>query len=113
MIPFSTLIMFRYPLLKSGDYSSGRLQPYAAVGPGLFFYHASADFRPAVPKEVTENGYSVGLDVRVGITWLLSARVGVFGEYRYTYFRIDESFLDRFGADIATNSLLCGLSFRF
>ena len=113
VIPLSTLVMFRYPLFRSSDYSSGRLQPYAAIGPGFFFYHASADFRPRVPKEVNENGYSVGIDVRAGLTLLLTRRVGVFGEYRYTYFTIDENFLDRFGVGIETNHLLCGLSFRF
>ncbi|HVO68018.1 MAG TPA: outer membrane beta-barrel protein [Syntrophales bacterium] len=113
VIPLSAMLMFRYPAFKSSEYPNGRLQPYVAFGPGLFFYHATVDFQPELQREVTENSFSAGIDARAGLTWMFSEHWGFFGEYRYTYFKIDEDFLDNFSATMETSHWLLGLSYRF
>jgi hypothetical protein len=44
--------MLRIPLLENRDFPRGRIQPYAALGIGIFFYDISVAFRPDAFKHL-------------------------------------------------------------
>jgi opacity protein-like surface antigen len=119
--PMSFLFMFRLPLARSAQFPYGRFQPYAAVGPALFFSECEVDVEPQISDEISDSGDDFGLDVRAGFAWLFIPNIAVFFEYRFTYFRqeIDEEFFGVFDTEISsaqslsTHHLLLGLSFRF
>ncbi len=131
LIPVSTLLMLRWPLLTSDDFPKGRLQPYVGIGPGLFISNFEADFRPAVAEEVSEWILDIGLDVRAGLAWQFYRHLALFGEYRFTYVELDfeqggcltfACALTPFASDatrrtaeatLNTHHFLMGVSFRF
>ncbi len=123
LVPFSTLVMVRYPLLVTEALPKGRLQPYLGIGPSFAIYQdASVDFRPGLPTEVNGVSSDVGLDLRVGVAWQFHRHFALFGEYRYTSFSVDienEPFVLPFGnfqsinGDINTQHFQLGVSFRF
>jgi opacity protein-like surface antigen len=123
VIPLSLLLMLRYPLFKSEKFRNGRIQPYAAIGPGLFYSHAKADFRPDLTEKISGDSYKIGLDVRAGLAWQFHKHLALFGEYRYTDFSIDLKQSDilyglagtkeTMKTQLATNHFLIGLSYRF
>ncbi len=123
-IPLSLLLMLRYPLFKSEKFPHGRIQPYGAVGPGFFYSHARLDFRPNLPEKISGDSYEVGLDIRAGLSWQLHKHWAIFGEYRYTDFKINFTNSDfLFGllagteesvkTKLKTNHFLLGISYRF
>jgi hypothetical protein len=118
--PFSFLFMFRLPLSRSPEFPYGRFQPYAAVGPAVFFSDAEVDLEPPASDEVSESAADLGLDVRAGFAWLMVPTVALLFEYRFTYFRQDiEDDFESIDAEISsaqslsTHHLLLGFSFRF
>jgi opacity protein-like surface antigen len=125
VIPLSLLLMLRLPLFKSEKFPNGRIQPYGAIGPGLFFSHSRADFRPNLPEKISGDDAGIGLDLRAGLSWQFHRHWAIFGEYRYTDVKIDftqEDSLAIFslsGTDesmkthLKTNHFLAGISYRF
>lgn len=123
IFPLSFLVMFRGSLLQSPEHPHGRLQPYAAVGPSLFFSDTQVDLRPAVSQRVNTSATNVGLDVRAGIALEVAPQIAIFAEYRFTYFEqhLDETtdlgFFSTLDATSRTTYLthhaLIGVSFRF
>jgi hypothetical protein len=114
VIPLSLLVMLRIPLLENKDFPHGKLQPYAALGGGLFFYDISVDFRPDASKELGDSGPIPGLDARAGLTWQFHKHVGLFGEYRYTYFEIDHAYsAEGIKTNLGTHHWLLGISYRY
>jgi opacity protein-like surface antigen len=126
LIPLSGLLMFRLPLSVDGTFSKGRFQPYAGIGPTYTIADISVDFRPDLQQEVDETFANWGLDFRAGLCWLFTENIGIFVEYRYL--RVDLEWDDSPGAelilfgsdevteveaDIETQSILGGLTFRF
>ncbi len=118
----SFLMMLRWPLLTSEDFPKGRLQPYAGIGPGIFFADLTADFRPTVSERVDEFVAELGLDLRGGLAWLLNPRWAIFAEYRFTHFGADSDVdvpFPGFGTDervettLSTYHALGGVSVRF
>lgn len=123
VFPFSTLIMVRFPVLRSRRHPFGQIQPYLAVGPSLFYWDAKLDLRPEIPEKISDNYVDIGVDARAGIAWEFARHLAVFAEYRFTYFEQDledgidtccyRVVLSTADMDILTHHLLVGLSLRF
>jgi opacity protein-like surface antigen len=109
--------MLRYPLLKSADFPNGRLQPYFTIGPAVFVAHAE-DNGNFTPSNQDDTDASVGVKLGLGVTWLFTRNIGIFGEYRYTHFSPEFTFNDpggnaKLSTDINTHYVIVGASFRF
>lgn len=83
VIPFSVLLMLRWPLFESDEFPRGKLQPYVGFGPALFFSHASID-APSPIADLKKNGNDFGFDLRVGLAWQIHKAFAMFSEYRFT-----------------------------
>src|SRR5262249_23122333 len=135
-VPITPLLMVRIPIGFSERFPGGRVQPYAAIGPGFTISHAHAnldDLRDTFSgfntrlDDVSDDAFDVGLDARGGLAVQLGRRFALFGEYRYT--RIEPKFkdsvetVDNAGNDfntrieikpeLATHHIVFGASFRF
>jgi opacity protein-like surface antigen len=123
VVPISFLVMLRLPLFKSEKFPHGRIQPYAAIGPSLYYAHARADFRPELPEKISGDDSDVTADMRAGLSWQIHKHWAIFGEYRYTDIKIDftnTDFLFGFAGSkesmktkLKTNHALVGISYRF
>lgn len=100
------MLVARYGFLRDSEVPFGRLQPYVAVGPALFFasQEPAAEVRAALPgppiiiqsvKSGTDSDVALALAVDAGVRWMASKNVSidVFFKYRfaepsfhYTYF---------------------------
>ena len=110
VVPLSVLLMLRYP----GE----RLQPYAGIGPGIFFMDADGDLNDAGINDFSDKKVDTGLDARLGLKVKFKTHFAVFGEYRFTYVRTE--FKDNISGanvdvntDITTHHFLVGMSYSF
>jgi len=117
VVAVSLDLMFRWPVFVSPEFPRGRLQPYLAVGPAVFFTEAedSGNFAPA---NQSDSDTTVGFKFGAGVAWHLLKNLAVFGEYRFTYFSPEWNFTDggvsgKLETDISTFYFLVGLSLRF
>lgn len=126
IVPVSILFMLRWPLLISNDYPHGKIQPYLGGGPSIIYYDMKVDFRPAVSEKVSEWSFENGWDFRAGVLWQFHQNFCLFGEYRYTHYKIrykDETEEWILGYEprtrlkvettLDTHHFLTGISFRF
>ena len=126
VVPLSLLFMLRWPLLISKDYPHGKIQPYLGAGPSAIYYDMTVDLRPAVSEKVSDWGFDTGWDFRAGLLWQFHGNFGVFGEYRYTHYKI--KYKDKTAdwilgfeprtrvkveTPLDTDYFLTGISFRF
>jgi len=120
----SPLLMARYPLVVSDDFPHGRWQPYLAVGPALALVDTSFTFDDGTEKaDFSDIAGGIGPDFRMGSTAMVSRKLGVFIEYRYTYIRVDSDINDDqafLGGQItgmkttlSTHYMVGGISIRF
>jgi opacity protein-like surface antigen len=100
--------MLRLPLLTSKDFPKGRLQPYLSVGPGLYFSHMKINPTPVFGS--SDSDTSVGVKAAAGATWLLTQRIGLLAEYRFSHF--NANYLG-FDADVNSHRLQFGATLRF
>ena len=84
-VPISVLLMLRWPLLVSEEHPTGKLQPYIGFGPSLVVGDSSIDVA-SLTKTQDGSFTSLGVDARAGLLWKFHRHIGVFGEYRFTYF---------------------------
>jgi opacity protein-like surface antigen len=87
-------------------YRSGRFQPYAGLGLGLFHFSVSGS--------VEGSQIAPGLNALAGLRWFLSENVTVFSEYKYNRATVD--FGDNFyglNGDYAITHLAVGFGFHF
>ena len=113
------LVRLRYPLLVGPEYPKGRLQPYAAGGPALFRVKVTNKANGELttqPASDTSIGYKVG----GGLSWSLTRRAAIFGEYRYTHVHSEPVLAGAItGArvpmkfDLDSHHLVAGVSFHF
>jgi len=121
IIPWSILLMFRWPLLTSHEFPNGEIQPYLGIGPSLVCYEMSIDFRPTISETISKWRFEDGWDVRAGLFWQFYKNCGIFGEYRYTHYSIDYEETSIFPTEVIqkvettldTHHFLMGVSFRF
>ena len=83
VVALSWLLMARTSLLPSEAFLNGRIQPYLAVGPGLFHTKLSVDFSPALNQRISDSSLDFGWDIRTGIAWQFRS-MALFAEYRFT-----------------------------
>ena len=107
VLPVSLLAMFRAPLIWSPEFPRGRLQPYVGIGPS-FVYSKSKD------GTASDTSFDVGFDFRMGLTWMLTRNIGLFGEYRFSYVQPDYDLNgEHVEPEFSVNHLAAGLTFRF
>lgn len=79
------VLRLRIPLLRDEQFIHGRVQPYIAAGPAVFITFAGQnDF--VQPGGQSETNVSVGAKVDAGAIVMITKRIGVFGQYRFTHF---------------------------
>jgi opacity protein-like surface antigen len=103
-LAFSPQLNLRWPLLVSAEFPKGRLQPYLGAGPAWAF-----------SVDTDELSIVTGGLVRTGMSFQLLRFIGVFAEYRYSFFpdfQLSNNDLT-FKADLNTHNFVGGLSFRF
>jgi hypothetical protein len=97
-------LMLRWPLLTSEEFPYGRLQPYVAGGPGAYITDARH----------FDINVSLGVKAGVGMTWLFTKDIGVFGEVRLIHFRPEvQRGPTRLETTINSGMFLGGLTARF
>jgi opacity protein-like surface antigen len=107
VVPISLLLMMRAPLVRTPSFPQGRLQPYFGVGPSLVYSRSKSG-------SARDTSFDPGFDFRLGLTWMLSRNVGLFGEYRFSYVQPDYDLDgDRVEPEFSVNHLAVGLTFRF
>lgn len=126
--PMTPLLMLRIPIASAEGFPGGRVQPYAAVGPGFTISAAHADLSELGIgiDDLKDASFDVGLDVRGGLAIQLTRRFALFGEYRFTYLEpeYEDKVDDAFGPpdfevkielepELKTHHLVFGASFRF
>jgi opacity protein-like surface antigen len=87
-VPISLLLMLRLPLLVSEEHPTGKLQPYIGFGPSFVAGNSSIDVAP-LTKTQDGSFTALGADAKAGLLWKFHRHIGVFGEYRFTYFSAD------------------------
>jgi opacity protein-like surface antigen len=114
------LLRLRYPLFTSPEFPKGRLQPYFAAGPALFITTVT-DKGHFTPVGQSDTKTPLGAKISAGVTWHLTPLIGIFGEYRFTYFNVTPVFTSSAQGALAipqtntfyTHHLLAGVSFAF
>jgi hypothetical protein len=116
VVPISFQAVFRLPgLLAAEEIPHGRLQPYAAVGPGLFI----STLKGRLGTEgVSDTSLDVGLDARAGLTWQFDRHIGLFAEYRFTYLEpgwedVIRGVRTRVETTLRTHHALVGITLRW
>ncbi|NNE83519.1 MAG: outer membrane beta-barrel protein [Alphaproteobacteria bacterium] len=115
------LLLLRIRFLKSGNVPDGQMQPYLGIGPGIFLTGQKANFRRDIDGKIDTGHMAVGVDLRAGMRWQLSSRLGVYGEYRMTHYKTDTtdnnktaSVISEHGkTSLTTNHIMGGLTFAF
>jgi opacity protein-like surface antigen len=103
-VGFSPDIRLRLPLITSGDFPKGVLQPYLTGGPAWAF-----------TLKGNEVDVVFGGKVGAGLSVSLIRSLALFAEYRYTFFP-NFTFSHReltYEADLNTHSAVVGISLRF
>jgi opacity protein-like surface antigen len=113
------VVRLRYPLMASGEYPRGRLQPYASAGPALFRVRVTNKANGELTTQPASDT-SLGYKMAAGLSWQFTPRIGLFGEYRYTHAHAEADLQGTItGArvptrfDLDTHHLVAGLSLRF
>ncbi len=95
-------------------YQAGSFEPYAGIGPGVFF----ARMKDGGTGE-TSSSNRVGLATQVGLRYLVSQHLSVFGEWKYNYvhFNFSESSPTQatggFKGDYSANIFAFGVGYHF
>ena len=114
------VLRLRVPLLRSEAFAHGRLQPYISAGPALFITYASTPIT-VQPKDQHDVDVAVGAKVDGGVTFLLTKRIGLFTQYRFTHFTSDLSYqnttpgpaTETFQTTYDSHHIIAGLTFQF
>jgi opacity protein-like surface antigen len=90
-------------------YPGQRLQPYIGIGPGLFFAQLRSDAPTSTFGEA--QAMNLGLNTQVGVRYLFSSKMSVFGEWKYNHVRFS---FDSFpNASYKTHHFVFGLGYHF
>ena len=105
------------PLNLTLRYHKTRLQPYIAVGPGIFFARIKD---PSLTSDNTQSSTDVGLNAQVGLRYYITRHFTVFAEGKYNHVRFNFSetppgIFNLFGFDSTYNMfhVAFGLSYNF
>ncbi len=112
-------VMGRFPLSVSKEYPNGRTQPYVLVGPTIFAATYTDPGHHFGPENRKANDTSAGVTAGAGLSFMLTPKIDLFAEYRFTHFSPEFKVTDTFGdpakvkLNANTHRLLFGLSFHF
>jgi opacity protein-like surface antigen len=108
VVPISGLAMVRFRLLDSEDFPHGRIVPYAGAGPSGFYSDIEVTSH-------SDDSWDPGLDARAGLSGMIWPNIGLFAEYRYTYFEPDysDAAQRQLSDDVKCHHALLGFAFRF
>jgi opacity protein-like surface antigen len=105
------------PLNLTLRYHKTRLQPYIAVGPGIFFARIKD---PSLTSDNTQSSTDVGLNAQVGLRYYITRHFTVFAEGKYNHVRFNFSetppgIFNLFGFDSTYNMfhVAFGMSYNF
>jgi len=101
-------LVFRYP--------GKRLQPYVAIGPGVFW----ARLNDAQTGD-SQSSVKLGFNSQLGLRYFVNRHVALFGEYKFNYVRLDfketdvgqPTGLDGFDATYSANIFVFGVGYHF
>jgi outer membrane protein W len=110
LVVVSPLVMVRY--------RAGAFEPYAGVGPGVFFLHQEQLTFPGSPSNYSQSNTGYGLNTQVGLRYRLTNHVSMFGEWKYNYGRIDlagQADVNHFGINAISqlHHFVFGLGYHF
>jgi opacity protein-like surface antigen len=74
------------PLNLSLRYHKTRLQPYFAIGPGIFIAKIKD---PALSSDNSQSSTKLGLNAQLGLRYYLTRHVTMFAEGKYNYVRFN------------------------
>ncbi len=107
VVPISLLFMMRYPLDVRPEFPHGRFQPHFGFGPSVVYSRSKVNGSD-------DSSFDPGVDVRLGLTWMLTRTIGLFGEYRFSYVKAKYEFS---GQDVDQqfigNHVTVGATLRF
>jgi outer membrane protein W len=114
------ILRLRVPLLRSEEFTHGRLQPYLSAGPALFVTWAETP-RDVQPSGQHDTDIAVGAKASGGVTFLLTKTVGLFTEFRFTHFTSNLSYqnttvapaTETYKTTWTSHQVIGGISFRF
>jgi hypothetical protein len=114
------VLRLRAPLLRSEEFTHGRLQPFLSAGPALFVTWAGQN-RNVQPQGQHGTDVALGAKAEAGVTFLLTKTVGLFTEYRFTHFTSKLSYQNTtpspateiYKATYDSHQVIGGISFRF
>ena len=101
------------PLNLVVRYQAGAFEPYAGVGFGVFYSHASS-------SGFSSSGTDVGLNTQLGLRYRVTNKVSVFGEWKFNHATINHNSFAGSGlfglnvsADYNANILAFGVGYHF
>jgi opacity protein-like surface antigen len=111
-LAFALDLMARLPLFAGTDLPNGRLQPYITIGPAIFVSTLE------MPGFTEGRSTTVGFKGGAGLKFLFTQNIGLFGEYRYTYFESKHDLQINFATAeitqrIGTHHFVGGLAIHF
>ena len=115
------LLRFRLPLQKSTQFPNGRLQPYFSLGPTVAIVTLEDSINEFPPGQ-EDTDASVGVKLDLGVTFMLTKQVGLFGGYRCTHASAEVELVDlaptppdqdTFEIDLNTHHLIFGATVAF
>jgi opacity protein-like surface antigen len=115
------VLRLRAPLLRSEEFTHGRLQPYLSAGPALFVTWAETPWNIVQPKGQHDTDVALGAKAEGGVTFLVTKTVGLFTEYRFTHFTSKLNYQNTTSAPASetykttwdSHQVIGGISFRF
>ena len=72
-------------------YQAGAVEPYIAVGPGVFFLHQKQLSTTPGGLTYSQSNMGYGLNTQVGLRYRLTQHLALFGEWKFNYARVDLS----------------------
>jgi opacity protein-like surface antigen len=107
VVPISVLLMVRAPLNVTQEFPNGRFQPYLGIGPSLVYSRAKSGGS-------SDTSFDVGFDLHLGLTWMVTKTIGLFGEYRFSYAQPDYDLNGtKVEPEFIVNHVAFGVTFRF
>ena len=94
-------------------YHKTRLQPYVAIGPGIYFARVQST---VAGFEGSQSTTALGLNIQVGLQYYITRNFTVFGEWKYNHAQFDfKETTNQFGFNAAYNAQLLsvGVSYHF
>ncbi|MDF7826417.1 hypothetical protein P4B35_20475 [Pontiellaceae bacterium B12227] len=91
---FSGLLHVETALLKSSNVPSGRISPYAEIGGTVLFGDLDAKifYDDAFVAYGDDDVIGAGIDMRVGLKFMVTGDIGLFTEYRYQWFFVSSTY---------------------